>query len=673
MKNFLLPFCFALALLPVTLVAQQDDPVLTEMLENFFRDNEGASESDAQVFIERLELLRQNPLDLNTATREDLRATQLLTDLQTEALVTYRQQLGPLLNIYELQAIPHWEADDIRRLRAYFEIGTGTLDVRARPLQYGLLHGDNELLVRAGRNVPTRFVSNAEGGPFGYALRYRHNFDGRLRYGFTAENDAGEAFFNKSNSKGFDFYSAHFFINNPTGRTLRTLALGDFTARMGQGLLLQTGFSPGKSAESVNALLRGGNRIGAYGAFGEAYFLRGAGAMLALGRHLDLQVLASRRQRDASIDTLDADTDEVRFSSIIASGLHRTPSEIAKERAITETMLGAALLYHHRNGHIGANVLQIAFDQPFEPTFKPYRRYQFTGKQLLGLSLDYQQRWGNRVLFGEVARSENGGIAALNGLLLALDRRVSMGLIHRYFEPEYQAIYAAPFAESSGANNEQGLYAGLEVRPAKPWRINAYADLWRHPWLRFSVDGPSSGRDYLLRLTWQPRRGFETYALVQTEKKQTNGQENGLVDTERTRMRLHVGYKIGAGTELRSRVEWVRIRTESFPVSKGFMAYQEAVVKPRGSRWSGAARYALFDTDAFDSRVFAFENDLFSAVSIPGFSGRGNRFYVNLTFRASKAVRLEGRYETTYLERAVTSGTQPGRQSVIKTQLLVRF
>jgi hypothetical protein len=34
---------------------------------------------------------------------------------------------------------------------------------------------------------------------------------------------------------------------------------------------------------------------------------------------------------------------------------------------------------------------------------------------------------------------------------------------------------------------------------------------------------------------------------------------------------------------------------------------------------------------------------------------------------------LEGRYETTYLERAVTTGTKAGRQSVVKVQLLARF
>ena len=72
----------SLFLLPVGVWAQIDDDASSELLENFFRDNESATESDAQLFLEYLERLQERPLNLNTATREDLENLRLLNAVQ---------------------------------------------------------------------------------------------------------------------------------------------------------------------------------------------------------------------------------------------------------------------------------------------------------------------------------------------------------------------------------------------------------------------------------------------------------------------------------------------------------------------------------------------------------------------------------------------------------------
>jgi hypothetical protein len=60
-----------IALFPAWLHAQGgDDPAAAEVLENFFRDQENANESDAQQFQELLDYRRTNPLDLNATTRD---------------------------------------------------------------------------------------------------------------------------------------------------------------------------------------------------------------------------------------------------------------------------------------------------------------------------------------------------------------------------------------------------------------------------------------------------------------------------------------------------------------------------------------------------------------------------------------------------------------------------
>ncbi len=665
-----------LCLLTSGISAQTDDPVTAELLENFFRDNETASESDAQQFLENLETWRNRPLDLNAMSREDLNAMHLLNSLQIEQFIAYRAQMGPFLNEYELQAVPGWELSDIRRVLLFAQVRSG-LNQRNTSLWNGLLEGDNELLMRIGSVRPGDFPVDAEGIPYNRGVRYRHTFDNRLRFGFTAESDPGEALFRKSNRNGFDFYSAHLFIQN-LNPTVKVLALGDYSARFGQGVLLQTGFWPGKSAETVS-VSRGGRKINAYGAFGEAFFFRGAAATIALGEHVEVTALYSDRRRDGNIvlpDSIDLEAPEVEFSSLQTSGLHRTPPEILDEKALHERIGGISAEYKWRTGQVTANGLYIAYDKPWAPQPAAYRKYVFQGKTLAAGSVDYNWRYRNWLLFGETARSDNGGMAAVNGLLVSPDQHVTLTAMHRALGKDYQSIYGAPFAEVSRASNEQGMYLGADIRYIRRWQINLYADVWKHPWLRFGVSSPSRGREFLARVIWTKSKTFSAYALWQAEIKERDSDMegiDGLLENRRDRFRLHAAYKVGPGVELRSRVEWTLYSIQNGGTTHGFIAYQEAAVKPLSFPVTATARYAIFDTDGYDTRVYAFETDLFSAVSIPALSGRGSRAYLNLSWRVNKWLRLEGRVEQTNQVRAVTSSGFTGRELFWKFQVRMRW
>lgn len=663
-------------LLSFRLLGQVEDPTTGELIESFFRENEQVNEAEAQMFLEFLENARRRPLDLNRVGRDELSALRLLNAWQIENFLQYRDELGPLLSVYELQAIPGWDLADIRRLLPFVGVNTG-LDERYGSVWRGLWQGRNELLLRWGRPMPWT-LPQAEGSADWLGVRFLHTFDQRLRFGFTAEKDPGEAFFRGSNSHGFDFYSAHFWMQK-AHPVVRALALGDYSVRLGQGLILQTRFAPGKSAETT-AIVRSGPRLAPYSAFGEALFLRGGAVVLRLGRRWEATLLASHRRRDANVrqilDSADVAPVERFFTSLQTAGLHRIPSEIRNEGAVGEWLGGAAIAHTWRSAQVAINAVHLQYDAPWQPTPAPYRLYTFRGQRLTALSADYFWQRRNWYAFGEIARSHNGGIAALNGLLFSVDSRVTMALLHRYFEPNYQAVYAAPFAETSGASNEHGLYWGTDVRFGRKWQINAYADLWRHPWLRFGANAPSLGREYLGRILWTPQRGVSFYALWFREVKERNSSqhpERALLEHQRQRLRLHAAYRVGGGIEMRSRVEWARFSVANGPPSLGFLAYQEIVVKPLESRFSGLGRFVIFDTQDYDARIYAFENDLFAAVSIPGFAGRGSRYFVNLQWRATPWLRLEGRYEQTIQRVPSSPSGSTGRFSEWKLQALFRW
>ena len=657
----------------------QEEEAPAEQLENFFRDNEQAAEADAQILLEILEQRRYRPFDLNKVSRDDLISLRLLNDLQIENLIAYREKLGPFLNDFELQAVPGLHVQDIKALLLYANVG-GSTDARSAPITQGFLQGDNQLLFRMGRQTPPSYRVGSElGAPYAMAFRYLHNFDNRLRFGITGENDAGEPFFSGVNRAGFDFYSAHLFAQN-INRFWKAISLGDYSMRLGQGLMLQTGFAAGKSAETI-MISRSGRKLTPYAAFGEVFFLRGAAVSIAPAPNWEVTLFYSDRRRDAGIvaaqDTFSGDDEERRFTALQTSGLHRTATEIKNKNAVRERMAGASITREWAIGQISVNGLYTEYDVEWQPAEAAYRQFSFRGNQLLNGSIDYRFARRNWYLSGETALSDNGSRATVNGLLFSPERRVTLSILHRDFSPRYQAIYAAPFAEGSTPNNERGLYLGIDARFRRRWQINAYADMWRHPWLRFQVSGPSQGREYLTRITYTPNKVFSAYVLWFSENKERNRTledgVNRLTDNRRGRFRIQANYKVARGLEMRSRLEWTSFQFGDQTPSRGFMGFQEVIYKALSLPVSGSLRYGIFDTDDFDTRVFAFENDLFSAVSIPAFAGRGARYYLNLQYRINRAWRIEGRFEQTNLIRGVTSGSFEGRRTFWKLQTRVRF
>jgi hypothetical protein len=672
LPNIKITHCFILIFFPAVSWCQTDDPVIGETLESYYRSLEQPLESDARDYVETLEYCRSHPLDLNAAGREDLENLRLFSPILINHFLEYRTALGPLLHACELQAIPGWELPDIRRLLEFASVRTG-IESRQTPLLKGLYLGTNECLLRWNRPFPPPYgTMPVEGGPNGLAFRYRHVFDGRIRYGITAENDPGEAFFKGSNRNGFDFYSAHFFIQNP-GHLFKTIAIGDYTARLGQGLLLQNGFAPGKTAETV-LIARNGRRINPYSSFGEAYFLRGGATTLSLGKHLELTTLFSNKRRDANLpvaDTSSAFTDYA-FTSVQASGLHRSPGEVSDEKSIREIIGGVNANYINKNGQIGLNGLFIHYDKAWNPSPASYHQFTFRGHQIFGLSADYNWKRHNWYFFGETARSDNGAIASVNGVLVTPDPHVTISALHRYYPAAYQSVYALPFAESSGASNEQGLFLGADIRWIRRWQVNFYADAWRSPWIRFGASGPSRGHEYVARIIWTQSKSFVAYAQWQTKTKEADGSE-GLTENTLARFRIHTNYKANRMVELRSRAEWTVFHAGKGPSARGFAAYQEVIYKPLGLPFHGSFRYMVFGTDDYNTRVFTFEDDVSGSVSLPAFSGKGSRYYFNLNWRINKWMRLEARFEQTRQVAVVSGSDAIGNSSVWKIQARMAF
>ena len=222
----------------------------------------------------------------------------------------------------------------------------------------------------------------------------------------------------------------------------------------------------------------------------------------------------------------------------------------------------------------------------------------------------------------------------MNGGYLVLDPKLTVAYLQRTIAKDYQPIYANPIIEGSRVSNEQGLYLGAIVKPDLKWTITAWMDRFKFPWLRSQIDAPSEGYEFLGQVAYRPNKRMETYFRYRYRDRPRNSSEENLeidrvAETVQHNYRLNTQFRISESVNLRSRVELTEYRREgNSTTSFGTILYQDILFRPKNFPVDLTFRYAIFDTDDFDSRLYAYEQDVLYFYSIPAYSGRGVRYYV---------------------------------------------
>ena len=388
-------------------------------------------------------------------------------------------------------------------------------------------------------------------------LRYKYQFKNLLQYGLVGEKDAGEQFFKGVQKRGFDFYSAHLFARNIG--IIKSLAVGDFTVNLGQGLTQWQSLAFRKSADVPNikrqlAVLR------PYNSAGEINFHRGVGITVA-NYNFEATAFASYKKIDGNL-TPDTLGNNEYISSLQTSGLHRTKSEVADKGGQQQLVVGGNVSYNFKRLHLGVNAVQYQFKLPIQKTPEPYNLYAISGNRFGNYSIDYSYAYKNLHFFGEAAITNHFDKAFVNGLIVAVDSKVDMSFLYRNISTAYQSLYSSAFTESNFPNNEKGMFAGISIRPHTFWRIDAYADFYKFSWLKYLVDAPSIGTDYLVQASYKPNKRLDMYLRYRTESKARNYNPETLTLTPtmpkaRQNIRTSFSYKLNRSLTFRNRVEMV--------------------------------------------------------------------------------------------------------------------
>jgi hypothetical protein len=102
------------------------------------------------------------------------------------------------------------------------------------------------------------------------------------------------------------------------------------------------------------------------------------------------------------------------------------------------------------------------------------------------------------------------------------------------------------------------------------------------------------------------------------------------------------------------------------------------LIHPFGSRFAANFRYAWFDTDGYDSRIYAYENDVLYGYSIPSYYYRGTRVYGNIQYKLSDQTTIWLKYSVSWFANRETIGSgyeeiTGGRKSELKIQFRFEF
>jgi hypothetical protein len=649
---------------------------------------------------ENLSQLTSHPLNLNKVSRDELLSLGVLSRTQADNLISYRDENGDLLEIYELQSVPGFDSQAIDDILPYVTIGPSAVAkkflgrILSQQSSYFLTRYERALEPSRGYSPDADSASKYLGDPARIYSRFRMTSPGDVSLGFTAEKDAGEQIKWNDLQNGFDFHSAHLQLMNK-GPLINFIA-GDYVAQFGQGLTIGGGFGAGKGSETITTLRRTSTGFMPYSSANESGFFRGVAATARLPGNLLFHVFISALPRDASA------SDENSLA-VLQSGKHRTPNELRGRHQLTEQNQGVAVEYKGQSFEAGVVAHRTVFGRAISKSPSVYNSFDFNGSGNTNLGMFGAYTFGSFSMFAEYSRtlqpnpdsnlqtsnSTNPHTQALTssnffrhsgsvaGILCSISRTIDISVLARRYDRDYNTFYSNAISENTAPRNERGIYWGWKHAVTRKLSYTAYVDLFTFPWLKFRNYVPSAGSEALFRMTYRLSKAAEFYLQVRDERKNRNVAIETPVYQSVPGIKqnwiLSSSLKLG-DLLLKSRVQFSSYR--QLLTSNGF-----AIAFDASYDWSKVSidtRMAIFDTDDFDNRQYMNERDVLMAFSFPAYNGEGTRTYVVLRFKPAKWIDLSAKISRTTYFNSVTSGSggdtiDGNKRTDVKVQVILRL
>ena len=676
-----------------TLSADALNELLIEQIERLAEDSD--EDTDFEDLLENYIFYSENPINLNSDEVMQLVELRLLNVFQYEELQKYRRYYGDFLFLEELEMVEGFDEQTIAIIAPIVYIGSDrggdkiTMRKLARYGKHQILGRYEQILEKqqgytdiSDSALLAKPNSRFLGSPHRYQLKYTYNYRNKVRAGFVMEKDPGEMFFTdkvsdtiqkllgKNYQRGFDFVGFHLYAKDLG--IVKAATLGDYQVAFGQGLTMWSGMSFGK-AGAGSSVMKQGRGLSPKTSASETMFMRGAAITLGSGPFRGT-VFYSNRWVDANISVADSLDEAELVSSLQETGYHRTIGELQDRHAIRQQVVGGHLAYAVAHFEVGYTAHHTWLNVPLQLKPSHYNQYYFQGQQLTNQGIDFKYVKGKYAMFGEVAMSHNPDSAALQastsqhfagliGMTVKPAGYLNFTLLYRDYGKAYQNLFSNAFSEGSRNQGQRGIYLGAEVAPAPYWNILAYADQFQFTWLTSQVNAPSWGHDYYLRLSHSFNKQTNAYLQIRSKTKMRNSTDAYVfshypIFYTKNSVRFNINYSLRNGLVFSNKAEYAHYSNDDGGNSLGFFICQDVAYKPENKPFSLTFRYTIFDTGDYDSRVYAYENDVLYSFSVPTLYGKGMRVYLLGKWKPFKSLTLYARIGSTiYTDRdEISSG-----------------
>lgn len=413
----------------------------------------------------------QGQLPVQASELENLVANQLISPDDAQLLLRFFERGGTVQNLFQLQGLlqsdltaiasscTHLFAPLPKPKTAHFSWSTTDLryELQFNSPQF-LKEGFGFALLRDTTHLGPAFACQQR-----LALTHQN-----WRFAAQLAKDAGEPIWQQQPAVGIDFMSAYVAWDAPNPKiVLQKIVAGAYQVQWGQGLQLWSSRGLGKSIDLLQ-LAKNPLGIKPYQGRDEQRFLQGIAGSLRLADH-EILCLASFKHTDfrPQLDTLQ---EEINFS--YTSGLHRTPSEIAKRKQGQEQLYGIGMRRKTNMWQYGALLLyQQLRVRPAPDSMVVNSLPKILSFWSVGAYA--QATWRQFYFYTEwtTALSKETRFYSASAFNVAfvyyLAQQLEFGLHVRNYGPYYQAFYANPIGNTTKGANERGCIFQLKWQAQK--------------------------------------------------------------------------------------------------------------------------------------------------------------------------------------------------------------
>jgi hypothetical protein len=589
---------------------------------------------DVSVLTEHLIGLARNPININVAGREDLEQIFFLTDIQVENILFKRYVNGSFLSIYELQAVEGLPVEVIQRLEPLLVFGSQEYESRKfRLWGDSFLRAGFQMEKARGFEEDDSGSELYQGDRFKLYNRTQIETNRNLSGGMIVEKDPGEPMFGKG-INGMDLMSGYIQYKKGNG-WLREALAGRYSASAAQGLVLQSGMPVRKSSMTTSIRNRRASFRPSLSA-SEAMAMQGGYAVFGY-KSVEVTPFYSLNYRDGRIDEND------RLTSLREDGFHRTETEINQRHNVLEQVAGGKVSWSGRWLNVEAGHVIYYLDRSLEPNVLPYNQFYFSGKVNANSWLGYMVSRKNLLFFGEVASNEWNHYAFYNGLVWSPAPGFSLSLSQRSISMYYKAPMAGPMTESGSFQGEEGYYCGIRWELPSQIIVSSYMDYYRFHWLKFRIDAPASGFDWLGHLEKNFGQDSNLRLKFRHREKPANegddSPEAGISHLKYNQVKVQYRKKVNPGWQLTSQGQWHFVKKDGDNLN-GQMVAQDL-------RWSNeqqtltlTGRLAVFSTTGYEARLYSYEPHVLYMFSVPAYSGKGSRFLLMVNYKLARSLHF---------------------------------